>query len=125
MIAITGALGFIGSNLAHRLAAAGCELFARRPPVLDDQVAELVGLSHFRFTADSVFLDELRANEFILDAVFHLGACSSTTETNWEYLLRNNVNFSQEVWAWCARAQVPVLLCLKRGDLWQRIAGIR
>ena len=34
-------------------------------------------------------------------------ACSSTTETNWEYLARNNVEFSQTIWKWCAEANCP------------------
>ena len=107
MIAITGALGFIGSNLVQRLSVTGCELLLIDRPLAMTKSRNLLGLSRYRFSADSVFLDELRANEFVLDAVFHLGACSSTTETDWDYLLRNNVNFSQEIWTWCANARCP------------------
>ncbi len=125
MIAITGALGFIGSNLVQRLSVTGCELLLIDRPLAMTKSRNLLGLSRYRFSADSVFLDELRANEFVLDAVFHLGACSSTTETDWDYLLRNNVNFSQEIWTWWRKRAMSLLLRVKRGDVWRRIAGIR
>ena len=35
------------------------------------------------------------------------GACSSTTETDWEYLSRNNIGFSQTIWTWCAASDCP------------------
>jgi len=39
--------------------------------------------------------------------VVHLGACSSTTETDWGFLQRNNIEYSQRLWTWCARAVRP------------------
>lgn len=37
--------------------------------------------------------------------VIHMGACSSTTETNWEYLYANNFQYSQRLFEWCAQNQ--------------------
>jgi ADP-L-glycero-D-manno-heptose 6-epimerase len=41
--------------------------------------------------------------------VFHLGACSSTTETNWDFLRANNIEYSQALWNWCAKAHCPLI----------------
>ena len=44
------------------------------------------------------------------DAVFHLGATSSTTETDASLLARNNYRFSMDLWRWCAAAEdVPLI----------------
>jgi ADP-L-glycero-D-manno-heptose 6-epimerase len=109
MIAITGAAGFIGSNLAHRLAAGGHELILVDHPLTARKAANWVGLSGFRFLDHSRFLEALSSDVTRLDAVFHLGACSSTTETNWSYLVRNNIEYSQVLWKWCSAHDCPFL----------------
>jgi ADP-L-glycero-D-manno-heptose 6-epimerase len=107
MIAITGAAGFIGSNLAHRLAGMGRHLLLVDHPFSATKAANWGGLSRFCFVTDALFLDALRSRNLPIEAIFHLGACSSTTETDWNYLLWNNVRFSQAIWAWCAEAECP------------------
>ena len=42
-------------------------------------------------------------------AVFHLGATSSTTETDASLLARNNYRFSMDLWRWCAAEDVPLI----------------
>lgn len=108
MIAITGAAGFIGSNLAHRLAGAGHDLLLVDHPLTPAKAANWVGLDRFRFLAHEPFLEGLRDRSLPLRAVFHLGACSSTTEMDWGYLTRNNIEYTQAIWAWCAEAGRPL-----------------
>lgn len=98
MIAVTGAAGFIGSNLAQRLAAAGHELVLVDHPLVPRKGENFAGLSDFRFLDHARFLDALGRREFSPEAIFHLGACSSTTETDADYLRRNNVEYSQTLW---------------------------
>jgi ADP-L-glycero-D-manno-heptose 6-epimerase len=38
-----------------------------------------------------------------------LGACSRTTETDWDFLVKNNIAYSQALWTWCARHHCPFL----------------
>src|SRR4051794_20441491 len=110
MIAITGAAGFIGSNLARRLADMDLG-----PLVLVDHLLtpERVGnvyvsdLGSSRFVDHLAFLEEIGRDALDLSTVFHLGACSDTTEGDWGYLLRNNVEYSQRLWRHCARRGVP------------------
>lgn len=108
MIAVTGAVGFIGSNLAHALATAGHQLLLVDHELTPAKAANLVGLSRFAFSRHDHFLDDLRAGRTEPDAVFHLGACSSTTETSWDYLSRNNVEYTRHLWDWCAAKRKPL-----------------
>lgn len=100
MIVVTGAGGFIGSVLVWRLGQMG-----RRDIVCVDtwpSASDSRNLAplHFReyFTHEQ-FLErmEQRAWASDVEAVFHLGACSSTTETDWDYLTRNNIEYSQRL----------------------------
>lgn len=109
MIAVTGAAGFIGSNLALRLAAGGHDLLLVDHPLTAAKAPNLAGLSRFRVLDHEAFLAHLGRDRPALDGVFHLGACSATTETNWDYLDRNNVRYSQAVWDWCAAAGCPLV----------------
>ncbi|MBN9117876.1 MAG: ADP-glyceromanno-heptose 6-epimerase [Planctomycetes bacterium] len=109
MIAVTGAAGFIGSNLAHALAREGHALLLVDHDITPAKAANLAGLSRFAFSRHDHFLDDLANGRVRPEAVFHLGACSSTTETDWNYLLRNNVEYTRSLWTWCAAAGVPLL----------------
>src|SRR5262245_18503292 len=98
MIAITGAAGFIGSNLAHTLAAEGHSLLLVDHDITPAKVVNLAGLPRFTFSRHDHFLNDLSAGRISPDVIFHLGACSATTETNWEYLHRNNVEYTRSLW---------------------------
>ena len=109
MIAVTGAAGFIGSNLAHRLAAEGHALLLVDHDITPAKAANLAGLSRFAFSRHDHFLDDLASGHVRPEAIFHLGACSATTETDWNYLLRNNVEYTRSLWRWCAANDKPLL----------------
>lgn len=109
MIVVTGAAGFIGSNLAHRLSDAGHDLLLVDHPITAGKAENLAGLNRHRFIEDEPFLTLLDRERPRLDGVFHLGACSRTTETDWAYLERNNIGYSQAVWSWCAANECPLV----------------
>jgi ADP-L-glycero-D-manno-heptose 6-epimerase len=108
MIAVTGAAGFIGSNLAHRLAAEGHPLLLVDQELTAASAANLAGLERFAFVRHDHFLHDLAANRARPHAIFHLGACSATTETNWDFLHRNNVEYTRRLWDWCAAHARPL-----------------
>lgn len=44
-----------------------------------------------------------------ITAVIHMGACSSTTERDFDYLWSNNVEYSKMLWRYCTDKQIPFL----------------
>lgn len=105
-LVITGAAGFIGSRLAHALAplCAGGELVLVDHPLLPQKKPNLAGLEAFPLLDHQSFITGFEQEPQRFDTVFHLGACSSTVESDWNYLQDNNLRYSQRLWEGCARA---------------------
>ena len=68
-----------------------------------------MGLERFQFVEHDRFLDDLAASRIAPETIFHLGACSATTELNWDYLRRNNIEYTQHLWTSCARNRTPFI----------------
>lgn len=99
MIAVTGAAGFIGSGLVWRLNQRGeRDILCVDTDPAGGRGPNLAPL-HFReYVTHEDFLKRLQDSDWpALRIIYHLGACSSTTESNWEYLERNNVTYSKEL----------------------------
>jgi ADP-L-glycero-D-manno-heptose 6-epimerase len=106
-IIITGGAGLIGSNLAAALNARGYR--------------DLVIVDHLNHPAKEANLNKLTYTDFLdkqefrrrfnagrqprAAAVFHLGACSSTTETDAAYLDDNNLAYTRELCEWALRQE--------------------
>ncbi len=111
MILVTGASGFIGSSLIEAMNSRGideivaCDVF--------DPSDDLQNLSDLRISAyvtSTNLFDWLHGEESgQIDSVVHLGACSSTTETDVEYLRKNNIEYSQKLWEYCAENRIPFI----------------
>jgi ADP-L-glycero-D-manno-heptose 6-epimerase len=104
MIAVTGALGFIGNRLLMDLLTryAPEELVAVDHPVVAAKCSNAKAISSVPFFTHSDFVEKLYSASVRPDVIVHLGACSSTTEGDWTYLLENNVQYSQKLWQWCS-----------------------
>ena len=105
MIVITGAAGFIGSVLVAKL-----NQLAKKDLLLVDFRAknspkwENLKKKHFDIYLESdEFLKRLENKEFDgkLTAVFHLGACSDTTEMDTAFLRENNSGYTERLAEWC------------------------
>ncbi|MBU4609946.1 ADP-glyceromanno-heptose 6-epimerase [Achromobacter sp. GG226] len=111
MIIVTGAAGFIGSNLVQGLNARGITDILAVDDLTDGD--KFVNLVDGRI-ADYMDKDTLRARVADgslprIDAVLHQGACSDTTERNGRYMMDNNFRYTQELFEFCQRAKVPFL----------------
>jgi len=104
-IVVTGAAGFIGTNLVRGLNAAGREdIIVVDELGQDEKWRNLVDQSF----ADYLDLDDFRSRILMddmpeVEAVIHLGACSTTTETDADYLADNNYAYSRDLCEWCLR----------------------
>lgn len=98
MIAVTGAAGFIGSAVVwglnlrddRAILCVDTDLSAHR-------YRNLKPLRYSAYMCHDEFLEAMTRGAYKgrLKAVIHLGACSSTTETDWEYLRKNNLEYSK------------------------------
>ena len=101
-VLVTGGAGFIGSALVWALNRRGCERIVVCDRLGTDE--RWRNLTPLRF-ADYVEADDLllRLQNGALgkfDLVLHLGACSSTTETDASFLIRNNYAFTRDLAVW-------------------------
>ncbi|MCH9054236.1 MAG: ADP-glyceromanno-heptose 6-epimerase [Proteobacteria bacterium] len=104
MIVITGGGGFIGSNLAAALEDRGAgELVICDSLGAGGKWRNIAKREIAAFIQPERLFDFLDANAGDLDAIFHMGAISSTTETDADRLIRSNFTLSLDLWEWCAR----------------------
>jgi ADP-L-glycero-D-manno-heptose 6-epimerase len=109
VIIVTGATGFIGSNIVADLNAAG-----RSDIILVDNLgtqAKWKNIAKRRFQ-DVVLPSELDSLLRKLpggDVVYHLGANSSTTATDGDAILIGNFRASKSLWEWCSATRTPLI----------------
>lgn len=109
-IVVTGAAGFIGSCLAGYLNEQGFNNL-----ILVDDFTPQSKQSNFVEKKISAkidrgdFLKLLEDAEFKVDFIFHLGARTDTTEFDYAIHERLNVKYSQAVWKYCAKNNVPMV----------------
>jgi len=97
-ILVTGGAGFIGSGLIWALNRLGlrdilvCDQFGE-----DDKWLNLAPLDFGDYVESTTLMEFLEADSPILRGirwVFHLGACSATTERDVGYLMENNYRYT-------------------------------
>ncbi|WP_289091918.1 ADP-glyceromanno-heptose 6-epimerase [uncultured Sulfitobacter sp.] len=103
---VTGGAGFIGSRIVSKLNDMGDSDIL----VVDDlregiKMRNLANVEIADFMDADDFLHRLKMGEDFgdIEAVFHMGACSSTTEWDGRYLMRRNYEYSKELLHWSAR----------------------
>ncbi|MDE5833859.1 MAG: ADP-glyceromanno-heptose 6-epimerase [Desulfovibrio sp.] len=109
MIVITGGAGFIGSALLWRLNTLGMsELVVVDHLGNSEKWRNLVKRSYADYMDRDKFIDLVRRNAlpWPVAGIVHLGACSSTTETDAGFLMENNFHYSRDLCSWALENDV-------------------
>jgi len=108
MIIVTGGAGFIGSSLIAALNKRQItDILVVDHLGTDEKWKNLRNLSFADYVEKDDFLEMVIENKLSghIEAVFHLGACSSTTENNASYLIKNNYEYSKLLAQWVQHRQ--------------------
>jgi len=108
---VTGAAGFIGSNLVKALNARGeSDVIAVDNLQRAEKVANIADCEISDYVDKLDLVARLHAGHFDgVRAVLHQGACSDTMETNGRYMMENNYQYSLDLLAWCQEKRVPFI----------------
>lgn len=112
MILVTGANGFIGSVIVWELNQAGIKDVICVDTISREQrPAPLSKRSYSKFLLKEELWNFLNLPETKkkLTWIIHMGANSSTTETNWEHLYENNTMYTQRIFEWCTENQKDLI----------------
>lgn len=106
-ILVTGAAGMIGSALVWELNRQGYDNIILTDRLgCDERWRNLVPLRYADYLDAGQLLDQLETPELAaVRWVFHLGACSATTEKNADYLMENNFRYTRRLAAWALAGQ--------------------
>ncbi len=108
MVVITGGAGMIGSMIAWHLNTK-CN---QQDLVIVDHITHESQWQNLVHRQYDTYLDKEQLFDWLYDnedvtAVIHMGAISATTERDFNKLVESNIQYSQDLWQWCAENQVP------------------
>lgn len=110
MIVITGAAGFIGSNLVRKLNELGREDLILVEDIKSMKINQERKLDNLRYCILEDFNDFLnKVSTYDIEVIFHQGACSDTREQDLDYLLENNYKYSIELLNYCEEKCIPFI----------------
>jgi len=124
MIIVTGGTGFIGSNLVAGLEEAG----HKRIVICDslgseDKWKNIAKRRLHNIIPPSRLLEYLDEHAGEVEAIFHMGAISSTTEKDADLIIETNFVLTRTLWNWCARNKVRFIYASSAATYGDRTEG--
>lgn len=111
MILITGANGFIGSSLVKEFNSRGrTDIICTDLISLEERSKPLNNTQYKKFMLAKDLWAWLETDEAKkLTLIYHMGACSDTTETDAEFLNNNNTEYTNKLFNYCTKNSIPFL----------------
>lgn len=108
MIVVTGAAGFIGSNVVAALNRNGETNILAVDTVSGDKASNLMCLQYENYVSPEQFLKDFCETDMAdtVDVVFHEGGCSSTVEQDENFLKNNNYDYSRKILDRCLERDI-------------------
>ncbi len=106
---VTGGAGFIGSNIVASLADAGDEVVVCDKLGQDERWRNLAKHAVQDIVIPEALPAWLERHGDSLDGIVHMGAISSTTETDVDSILQNNIRLTMDLWDWCTDRHKPLI----------------
>ena len=108
---VTGAAGFIGSNLVKALNERGeANIVAVDDLEQADKFRNLVDCDISDFLDKREFIERVQRGDFARpEIVFHQGACSDTMATDGKFVMENNFRYSMHLLQWCQQVDAPFI----------------
>lgn len=108
MIVVTGAAGFIGSCVVAGLNARGREDLILVDHMTEEKAKNLANKKYLKYYEKEDFINFVENENLVelIDAVIHMGACSSTTGTDADYYESNNYQYTLKLAQWCLERDV-------------------
>lgn len=111
-IVVTGAAGFIGSNIVKALNARGeTDIIAVDNLTRGDKFVNLVDCEISDYLDKQDFISLIGSGDFDgeIRAILHQGACSDTMNHDGKYMMENNYQYTLELFEFCQAEEIPFL----------------
>ncbi|MBI5415479.1 MAG: ADP-glyceromanno-heptose 6-epimerase [Candidatus Omnitrophica bacterium] len=127
MIVVTGAAGFIGSCIVAKLNERGREDLVLVDHINEAKEQNIAHKRYARYYDKRVFLESVSRDEFdpSVEAVIHMGACSSTTLQDAQYFRQNNFEYTRALAQWAVKHGVRLIYASSAATYGDGAAGYK
>lgn len=110
MIIVTGGAGFIGSCIVRTLNDMGIDDIIIVDHICEtDKWMNMRNKNYTEYINRDEFLDRLPEFNGKVSHVIHMGACSATTERDFDFLYKNNYEYTKTLWKFCTENQISFI----------------
>jgi NAD(P)-dependent dehydrogenase (short-subunit alcohol dehydrogenase family) len=125
LVVVTGGAGFIGSNIVVDLAEAGSRVVVSDLLRSGGKWRNIARAHLHDVVRPDMLFEWLGRHGSKVAAIVHMGAVSSTAETDVDRFVANNIRLTLDLWEWCSCERHVLYLRVVRRDLWRRQRGLQ